>query len=132
MKVTFANAGHPFPYLCRRPREGNGGAPAELRALVSRGTPLGSDDLVVSATSFDLERDDVVVFYSDSVVDLLNPEGVPYGDRRLQRVLRKRVRPAGGRACEVILDDAMRHYGDRPVQDDINLIVFRLAASSGA
>jgi len=124
--VTFANAGHPFPYICRQPAEGQRIDRAQLRALVSRGTPLGSDELILSAARMDLEPDDVVVFFSDSVVDLLSPEGVPYGDRRLQRVLRSRVRGAGERACKVILDDAMTHYGNRAVDDDINLIVVRL------
>jgi serine phosphatase RsbU (regulator of sigma subunit) len=124
--VTYANAGHPFPYVCREPAEGQRIDRAQLRALVSRGTPLGSDELILSAACTELESDDIVVFFSDSVVDLLSPEGVPYGDRRLQRVLRSRVRGAGDRACKVILDDAMAHYGNRALDDDINLIVVRL------
>lgn len=124
--VTYANAGHPFPYVCRQPDEGQRIDRAQLRALVSRGTPLGSDELILSAAHMKLEPDDMVVFFSDSVVDLLSPEGVPYGDRRLQRVLRTRVRGADERACRVILDDALSHYGNREMDDDINLIVVRL------
>jgi serine phosphatase RsbU (regulator of sigma subunit) len=127
--VTYANAGHPFPYICRRPAEGQRIDRAQLSALVSRGTPLGSDEVILSAATTELEPDDVVVFYSDSVVDLLSPDGVPYGDRRLQRVLRTRVRSAGDTACKVILDDAMGHFGDREVVDDINLIVVKLGES---
>jgi serine phosphatase RsbU (regulator of sigma subunit) len=127
--VTFANAGHPFPYVCRRPENGEPGSGDQLRALVSRGTPLGGEEFVVSATTMELAPDDVVVFFSDSLVDQTNAGGVPYGDRRLQKVLRRRVRSAGPEACQVILRDAMSHYGEREVDDDINVIVVRLGAA---
>lgn len=130
--VTFANAGHPFPYLCRRSDSGESDGRDRLRALVSRGTPLGGSEFVVSATTMTLAPDDVVVFFSDSLVDQTNSAGEPYGDRRLQKLLRNKVRAAGSNACQVILRDAMSHYGDREVDDDINVIVVRLGATGRA
>ncbi len=125
-QVNFANAGHPFPYLCRRADGDRRGD--QLRALVSRGTPLGNDELVLTPGTLPLETEDVVVFHSDSVVELRNGKGQSYGDRRLQRVLRNRVRAAGSDACRLIFDDVLSHHGDRPIEDDINIIVVRLDA----
>jgi len=124
-RVVFANAGHPFPYIVRRAETPSRGK-AELRALVSRGTPLGTAEPVLSVASMELETDDVLVFYSDSIVDSRDPAGKSYGDRRFQRVLRSGVRDAGARACEVIMRAANDHYGDRAIDEDLNLFVLRL------
>jgi serine phosphatase RsbU (regulator of sigma subunit) len=135
--VVYANAGHPFPYVCRAlPVEdasepGGRNRHTELRALVSRGTPLGIVSPMLSVARLDLVADDVVVFYTSSLVDARNREGVPYGERRLQRVLRDYVRPAGARACQVILDDAQsHHHGD--VGEDITLVTVRPGVIGGS
>jgi phosphoserine phosphatase RsbU/P len=127
-QVSFANAGHAFPYVVRRGRNGDDGR-AELRSLVSRGTLLGTPAPRLVASSFELEPDDAIVFYSDSLVDSRSPTGEPYGERRFQRLLRRHVHAAGARACEVIMGDANAHYGEQPILDDITLVVVRLGAS---
>ncbi len=121
-RVTFANAGHPFPYVCRRPA---GGGPPELRSLVSRGTPLGTEPLVLSARSFELEPGDTVLFYSDSVVETRGPEGEVYGDRRLQRLLRARV-AGDDLAVQSVLGDVVDFLGEHEADDDLNLISVRV------
>lgn len=123
-QVTFANAGHPFPYVCRN---GHGSGDVELRSLVSRGTLLGSGELVIRARTFELEPHDTVVFYSDSLVSGRSPEGDAYGERRLQRVLRTRAARAGERAADVILDAAAEFRGHRELEDDLSLIVVRMS-----
>jgi phosphoserine phosphatase RsbU/P len=128
--VSFANAGHPFPYVVRRPADG--GARAELTALVSRGTLLGSKQPYLTASSARLEPDDVLIFYSDSLVDSRSPEREPFGERRLQRLLRTRVRPAGERGARLIMDEANAHYQGEPIVDDITLLVVRLGAGDPA
>lgn len=126
--VSFANAGHPFPYVVRRPA--GGGQRAELKALVSRGTLLGSKQPYLTASSTRLEPDDVLVFYSDSLVDSRSPEREPFGERRLQRLLRTRLRPAGERGARLIMDEANAHYQGEPIVDDITLLVVRLGAGA--
>lgn len=124
-RVTFANAAHPFPYVCSPPT--GDGDKARLRALVSRGTPLGTRQPVLAAKTESFAPGDLLVFYSDSLVDSRNPEGEPFGDRRLQRLLRKRAWRAGDGACELIVDHAHAHYGGRHIDDDIALVVARVA-----
>lgn len=119
--VTFANAGHPFPYVCRAR-----GDEVELRSLVSRGTMLGAGELMVRASTFELEAEDLVVFFSDSLVAGRSPDGVSYGDRRLQRLLRSKVVQARDEATRIILDDALEFWGARELEDDLNLVVVRM------
>jgi len=125
--IEFVGAGHPFPYVCRRAEPGPRGN-ATLRALVSRGTPLGAAEPHLTVSSRRLADDDVLVLYSDSIVNSRNPEDESYGERRLQRVLRTRVRDAAGQACQVIIDDARAFYCDLPIDEDLNLVVLRLNA----
>lgn len=124
--VTFANAGHPFPYVCRN---SPGGDEIELRSLIARGTPLGSDPLRLEARTFELRADDIVVMYSDSLVDA-HAGGRSLGDRRLRRTLRARARGTGDRALHAILADARAHWGDAELEDDLNVVVVRLATSA--
>jgi len=113
--VTFANAGHPFPYV----RRGAGG----LGALVSRGTPLGGGDLVLSAATFELGQADLLIFCSDTLVEVRNPEGERFGDRRLQRVLRASGADGAAPTSRAILDAVRLHAGGRPIGDDLTLLV---------
>lgn len=126
--VSFANAGHPFPYVVRSPAEP--GDRAVLRALVSRGTLLGADRPYLTATSAALEPDDVLVFYSDSLVDSRGPDRQPFGERRFQRLLRTRLRAAGEGGARLIMSEANAHYGTEPIVDDITLLVVRLGAGA--
>jgi sigma-B regulation protein RsbU (phosphoserine phosphatase) len=120
MAVTFANAGHPFPYLCR---------PGELRALVSRGMPLGVEaEPTIAVARMDLNPKDVIVLFTDALVESENAEGKRYGDRGLQRALRRRAAGAGARACHEIMDDALLHYGERPIREDITLVCVTVGA----
>ncbi len=127
-RVTFANAGALFPYVLRRePAEPSH---ARLGSLVARGSPLGADDPHLVAAQLQLEPDDVLVFYSDALVDSLDARRQPYGERRLQRVLQTRVRAAEEHAAQVIIEDAAAHRGDTPLEDDVTVVVVRLGAAS--
>jgi serine phosphatase RsbU (regulator of sigma subunit) len=120
-EVTFSNAGHPFPYICRR----RGESGTELRSMVSRGTPLGAVNPVFSAATMELEPEDVIIFYSDALVESQDPDGAQFGERRLQRVLRRHVRDAGEHALDVIINTAQSHYEATPIVDDITVLVLR-------
>jgi serine phosphatase RsbU (regulator of sigma subunit) len=119
-RITFANAGHPFPYLVRRAPGG-----AELRSLVSRGTPLGGNDLTVSAVTTDLQSGDQVLFHSDSLTEVRGPDGHSYGHRRLQRLLRARA--GDPQLIAAVLDDVRAYAGDRKLDDDLSLVMVRVA-----
>lgn len=121
--ASFANAGHPFPYRCRQVAGDND---AQLQTLISRGDRLGARAPELHASTIEVEDGDILVFYSDALVDARNTEGRRYGDRRLQTVLRRFVHTAGDRACEVIIEDALAYCGKEPIRDDLTLVVVRM------
>jgi serine phosphatase RsbU (regulator of sigma subunit) len=126
--VTFADAGHPFPYVCRA-REGGG---TDLRALVARGVPLGLEPAPrVEVVRTELEEGDAIVLFTDALVEALAPgTEAPYGDRRLRRLLRRRA--AHPRLCREIVDDVLEYCGPRPLHDDMTVAVVRIGAAPRA
>jgi sigma-B regulation protein RsbU (phosphoserine phosphatase) len=117
-KVTVANAGHAFPLLVRR---------REVRPLVVRGSPLGSAaQAEFPSHTFDLERDDALLLYTDGLTECESPDGDQFGERRL--------RSAFADACHLeprdlrteILRTLQRFRGDRPAPDDMTFVVGRI------
>lgn len=122
--VTFANAGHVVPYLIR-----SAGGRVRLDVLVARGNPLGSTgspEYVAHTRA--IAPGDVLVWYTDGVVECTNPAGELYGDRRFQRALRR----IGGEGGDVdamlgrIAHEVAMHQAGQPAVDDITLVVGRV------
>jgi serine phosphatase RsbU (regulator of sigma subunit) len=124
-QLSFASAGFPFPYLCRPSHDDP--EQAELHPLISRGTPLGTHEPTLKAATIEIEPGDLVVLVSDSIVESQNNDHKRYGERRLQHLLRQYALPAGDGACTMILEDVRSHCGDRPIADDLNVVVVSVA-----
>jgi serine phosphatase RsbU (regulator of sigma subunit) len=125
--VTFANAGHVVPYLLRR---GPGGE-RELKALVARGNPLGAAARTATRSSQkELEAGDVLVWYTDGLVECLDPDGRQFGDRRMQRLLRRldpdRLDPEA--IHEAVAAATAAHRAGRSHDDDMSLLVATIAS----
>ena len=129
-RVSFASAGHPAAWVCRRPMAG--GREDEILALESGGHRLGSAAGVtadsIRAASLALTWNDIVVLCGESLVRVPSPEGEPYGQKRLPRLLRRQARMSGGRLSRVIMDDLLTHRGDEPLTEDFSLVIVRMGA----
>ena len=123
--VTYANAGHVVPYVCQ-PREGGH---IELDALVARGNPLGAGARnSYRAVTREISSGDIFIWYTDGIVECANPHRKQFGDRRMQRLLRK-IDPANA-SVQSIRNDLVRaavafQEGQAP-DDDITLVVGRI------
>lgn len=120
--LTYTSCGHTAPYLCRA------GATAgiELHALVGRGNPLGTG--IPSAPRVlhrSLEPGDLVVCYTDGVIEAKDPAGRPYGDRRLQHLLKRldRQRLVPGTVHELVQAGVSAHRAGAPLADDETVVV---------
>jgi phosphoserine phosphatase RsbU/P len=126
--VTYANAGHTVPYLIR---VAGSGSEVELHALVARGNPLGAGTAPTARSSQrPLADGDVLVWYTDGLVECLDPDGKQFGDRRMQRLLR-RLDPGGldPRAIhDAVAAAAAAHRAGRPHDDDMTLLVASIRA----
>lgn len=126
-EVRFVSCGHTSPYVCRAADDA-----IELTALVGRGNPLGGGSAPApKVQQRSLRAGDLVVWYTDGVIEAKDPAGEPYGDRRLQRMLRKldRHKLTAADVHTVIHAAIAAHRGSRPRGDDETLVVAQWAPS---
>ncbi len=129
-EVRFANAGHVVPYVCRAVADAKG-TTINLNALVARGNPLGAGSAPVTrAAARAIAPGDVIVWYTDGLVECRGADGNQFGDRRLQRALRRldpaRLDPPSVHAF--LAAELAAHLGGLPPGDDMTLVVARIEA----
>ena len=126
-RVSFTAAGHVPPYLCRAPAQPGGRA--GIDALVARGNPLGvSKALSVKLSEQTLQRGDLLLFYSDGLIDCTSPREERLGDRRMQRLLRDLAAQdlEIGAVRDRIEEVVREHAAGSPQDDDITFIAARV------
>jgi serine phosphatase RsbU (regulator of sigma subunit) len=129
--LTYASCGHTAPYLCRAPA----GRGTEISALVGRGNPLGAGmPSVPRVVHRSLEPGDLVVCYTDGVIEAQDPAGQPFGDRRLQHLLKRldRSRLVPMSVHELVQAGVSAHRAGRPLGDDETVVVAQVAAPEAA
>ena len=120
--ITYANAGHNFPYLFRQ-GEGKG----EFGSLMIRGNRLGDDpDSKYEAKTTELAIGDVLVWYTDGIVECENEAGEEYGEKRFRASVRKAAALDAGEMRDAIIADANEYFGETSRKDDITMVVGRM------
>jgi len=118
-RFTYSNAGHPPPVLLRKD--------GQVHFLDTGGTVLG----FVYPTpylkqSLELQPGDVLVLYTDGVVEATNPKRQFFSTRRFLSVLRRHQHLEAKALLDKILQ-ALQEFTRRKVpQDDITLLVVKV------
>ena len=124
--IAYVSCGHTVPYLCRAKPDGA----VDLQALVGRGNPLGTGSATVAKVQHRaLQPGDLIVCYTDGVVDAEDPAGKQFGDRRLQLLLKKldRARLAAPIVHDLVQANLTAHRAGQPLADDETVVVAQLA-----
>jgi serine phosphatase RsbU (regulator of sigma subunit) len=120
--ITYANAGHNFPYLFR-PGEGKG----EFGSLMIRGNRLGDDRTSkYEAKTTELGIGDVLIWYTDGIVECENANGEEYGEKRFRASVRKAAALDASEMRDAIITEAGSYFGDTQRKDDITMVVGRI------
>ncbi len=117
-RLTYINAGHDPPLLLRGDT---------LRELDTGGLVIGVvPDAEHSEDTVDLQPDDVIVFYTDGVVDALNYEDEAFGRQRLRESISKYRDCPAPELAEQIKWDTRRFAGLAQQNDDITIVVAKV------
>jgi serine phosphatase RsbU (regulator of sigma subunit) len=123
--ITYANAGHNFPYLFRP----GAGEAQDFQVLMSRGNRLGDlEESTYAEKTHTLQNGDVLVWYTDGIVECENERGEEYGEKRFRAAIRRAgdLDPMGMR--ESVVGAAGQFFGERARKDDITMVFARVTA----
>ncbi|MBT8492499.1 MAG: SpoIIE family protein phosphatase [Deltaproteobacteria bacterium] len=124
--ITYANAGHNFPYIYRVPP---GAKRGEFGSLMIRGNRLGDmRESKFEAKSQELLPGDTIIWYTDGIVECESIQGEEYGEKRFRASIRKNSELAPADMRDSIVSSAMDFYGDMPRKDDITMVVGKVIA----
>jgi sigma-B regulation protein RsbU (phosphoserine phosphatase) len=120
--LYYSNAGQTMPMLCRNgqvgflPQSGNGDRfPLGIRPQVK-----------FEQMQIALQPGDLLVFYTDGIVDMMNGSAEPFGFDRLQQSISRHVQTPLDELPRRLIADAESYTGTREHIDDLTLVVLRL------
>jgi serine phosphatase RsbU (regulator of sigma subunit) len=122
--IEFAGAGHTPPYVIE-PRGGRW----TVGALAARGTLLGErEHPTIETQRRRLDRDGIVVFYTDGVSERRGPRGDHWGDRRFRHALTEALPPANepvapSRLRDHVVAGLRKFAGEQEPADDVTLVI---------
>lgn len=118
-QLTYANAGHAPPVHWSA-------AERCFRSLCPGSLPLG----LLGTSHYGEARapfgqGDLLVFYTDGIVDALSPDGEPFGRSRVVGVVHRLRRRSARHVLRALWNELDRFTDGRPLRDDATLLVVR-------
>jgi sigma-B regulation protein RsbU (phosphoserine phosphatase) len=115
--LTFTNAGHLPPFLVRS---------GEFTNLNPTGTVVGAFPFAkYEEKTVQLEEGDIVVAYTDGIVEPENPYGEMFGEHRLKDLILRHARAGSSEIIAKTMEAVNQFTGSSELQDDMTMIVAR-------
>ncbi|MBZ5637722.1 MAG: SpoIIE family protein phosphatase [Acidobacteriia bacterium] len=119
-RLRYVNAGHNPPILLRQP----GGAGDRVRRLLPTGTILGCfPERSWQEQVVDLAPGDLLVVFSDGIVEATNAADEQFSDPRLVSLVERSAHLGEDALAALVMEEVGRFLGGVPPQDDMTLIV---------
>lgn len=119
---TFSNAGHNYPILLRQGR---------CREIECTGPALGMfDGEQFESNQVSLEANDVIILYTDGIVESLNSVRTMFGFEQLTTTIQTADASTADSLGISILDKVSRHSEGGPQFDDMTLLCFKINSLS--
>lgn len=116
--MHLVNAGMPLPVLVRK---------GESRAIRVEGIPLGLlANTEYEETLVELEKGDLLAFFSDGLVEAANPDQEEYGARRLEDLLQQNAQRPTGEILETVFKEMAQYEAGGARRDDQTLLLVRV------
>lgn len=117
-RLTYANAGHNFPYLYRESLD-------SLELLQeSSNFPLGFEkNCAFQEFSTPFREGDVIFLYTDGIVECVDKEGEEFGYERLEAILKENIKLPPPLLRRAMLDGAVKFTGTTSFADDLTILI---------
>lgn len=117
-RLTFANAGHDYPYLFR--------STGATERLESTGIPIGMMEMSTYVeTTIDLEPGDLLFVYSDGVIDAVNASSKEFTEERMSELAYAHRSKSPREITEIIEKELLSFIGNTPQFDDMTMLVLK-------
>jgi len=117
--LQYCNAGHIYPMLYDLMSQ-------KFTYLNTEGRPLGiTTESNYEAKTLILERNQMLIFYTDGVVEAVDENDVPFGEDRLRSFIREHSQASAVEIVQKLKGEIDLHRGTAPQFDDITLIVVK-------
>jgi sigma-B regulation protein RsbU (phosphoserine phosphatase) len=117
-EVTYANAGHPWPFVLRR-----AGGSELIGDSKPHGPALGLfADAVFPKLTQKLAPGEAWLLYTDGLYEPMNREGESFGLERVQRIVEQRSTRSVSEVLDRLMRDLLTFTGQPEVDDDICLL----------
>ena len=124
--LRYVNAGQNPPLLFRNGTSGATG-PGTTERLKCGGFPIGIFARSQYCSGQVLLHDgDVLVAYTDGVVEARNPQKEPFGEHRLSDIVRSSLSLSATEICKRIAERLQAFAAESPQRDDITLVVMKV------
>ena len=121
-EIQYANAGHGLALHVSA-------ADGAVQTLRTRGIALGIvDDPIIEIGTVTLALGDLVVLYTDGVVDILDEAGEEFGHERLHALLVAHRHETAQEVADLLVKAVWAHAGHTAALDDVTLVVVRRRA----
>ncbi|MDZ7292083.1 MAG: SpoIIE family protein phosphatase [candidate division KSB1 bacterium] len=120
--LYYANAGQTMPLLCR-----NGEVSFLPQSENGDRFPLGiRPEVKFEQMQIALQPGDLLVFYTDGIVDMMNGKAEPFGFERLQQSIKQHAHAPLDELPRRLIAAAEAYTGRQEHVDDLTLVVVRL------
>ena len=117
-KLRYSNTGHPHAFKL--------GADGKAERLSAESPPLGLSDEVPGAQSVSWQKGkDLLVLFTDGVVDTRDPGGTRIGEAAVLDVVKKNMKKAPAEIVKSVFERLERHGGGVTNPDDLTMLVLR-------
>ncbi len=117
--VTYCSVGLPPCFLYRSET-------GMTEEILIPGLPLGSPIAkVFKSKSIRPVRGDVLVFYTDGFPEIRNKNGEILGFENIKKFIEKNGALSAGELLEKMMEFALGHADDQPLEDDITLLILK-------
>jgi sigma-B regulation protein RsbU (phosphoserine phosphatase) len=119
-KITYSSAGHPPPILISNQGK-------EVKVLIDTDLVMGIDQTKEYRDSYmKVESGDILILYSDGVVEAFNPEEEFFEEKRLIQTVQENFQLSSLEIIQQVCKSIREFTGEKPLTDELTLVIARI------